>query len=56
MHQLMFTQKAMTKITDFAYTVKPVYSNHWREFWKRLHKTGSLYLRAKLCPSAYTHL
>jgi hypothetical protein len=28
----------------YIYTVKLVYSNHWREFWKRSYKTGSLYI------------
>ena len=29
---------------QFVYTVKLVYSDHWREFWKRSYKTGSLYI------------
>ena len=28
--------------------VKPVNSDHWREFWKRSHKTGSFYIEVMI--------
>ena len=38
----------LSKIFGNTCTVKPVYSDHWREFWKRLHKTGSLYIEVMI--------
>ena len=37
----LYFQPILSK-PEISSTVKPVNSDHWREFWKRLHKTGNL--------------